>query len=573
MANVSSHQKQILDASVSVARALSGESNLSYRGARLYKGDSPLYFLGAHTNDLTFVSKHDVVNSKLAMQGKIDSSALRLIYSDSKLHRNSRPDTEVARLLYDFCEQIRVESHTPPHYAGVRRSTAYNFQYWSEHYQQNGFTESRLGLLLFTVMQVIHSRVTGIATPDSIAEAIESTRAGIAPSLGHYLVALKRYRYDQSSYAKHACKLSVFVQELVEQVQESGNSKVSPPLEEDIKILAQLALIVDGDIEDSNIESDITGHSRAFELTGSNYRVFGRHFDEVVNADSLVRTALLSELRQKLTDDILTRQINTRRLAAQLSTLVGTCSHSQNEQYLEEGTVDALAITKIITSPIDRTIFYQPKIAITSECAISFLMDCSGSMQKHSYTMSLLMDTILKSVGLTNIPFEILGFSTVNWNGGKAYKQWLKSGQPKYPGRLNDVRHIIFKDFDTHWRRARLGIASLRKPDIFKEGIDGEAIQFACQRLQQQNRKRRVLIVFSDGCPMDTATSSSNDQFYLDNHLKQVIENETSRNRIEIYGVGIGVDLSPYYRKNVTLDTQQYSLFQLCKTVFEMLKK
>lgn len=573
MANVSSQQKKILDTCVSAARALSGENNLNYRGARLYQGDTPFYFLGAHINDLTFVSRHDLENSKLAMRGKVDSSALRLIYSNSKLHRNSRPDTEVARLLYDFCEQIRVESLTPPYYVGVRRSIDFNFQCWSEQYHQNGFTESRLGLLLFTVMQVIRSRVTGIAVSDSIAEAIESTRAGIVPSLGHYLVSLKRYRHDQSSFAKYAVKLSVFVQELVEQEQSSDNSEASPPVEEDIKILAQLALIVDGDIEERDIDSDITGHSRAFELAGSNYRIFSRDFDEVVNADSLVRTALLSELRQKITNDILSRQINTRRLAALLSTIVGTLSHSKKERYLEEGTVDAHALTKVITSPMERTVFYQPKLGIASDCALSFVMDCSGSMQKHSHKMSLLMDTILRSVGLTNIPFEILGFSTANWNGGKAYKQWLTTGQPNHPGRLNDVRHIIFKDFNTPWRRARLGIASLRKPDIFKEGIDGEAIQFASQRLQQQNKKRRVLIVFSDGCPMDTATNTSNDQFYLDNHLKQVITNESMRNGIEIYGVGMGVDLSTYYRKNIVLDLQETSLFIAVRQLFTMLKR
>ncbi|GAL22722.1 aerobic cobaltochelatase CobT subunit [Vibrio maritimus] len=378
MANVSSQQKKILDTSVSVARALSGESNLNYRGTRLYKGDIPFYFLGAHINDLTFVSRHDLANNKLAMQGKVDSSALRLIYSDSKLHRNWRPDTEVARLLYDFCEQIRIESFTPPHYMGVRRSIEFNFQYWSEQYQQNGFTESRLGLLLFTVMQVIHSRLTGIAVSDSIAEAIESTRAGIVPSLGHYLVALKRHRYDQTSFAKHAVNLSVFVQELVEQEQSSDSSESPPPVEEDIKILAQLALIVDGDIEERDVDSDITGHSRAFELAGSNYRIFSRDFDEVVNADSLVRTALLSELRQKITDDILSRQINTKLLAAQLIAIVGTLSHSKKEQYLEEGTVDAHALTKVITSPMERTVFYQPKIGIALIVPSALLWTAQG---------------------------------------------------------------------------------------------------------------------------------------------------------------------------------------------------
>ncbi|MDL5027555.1 cobalamin biosynthesis protein CobT [Vibrio sp. TMPB1044] len=572
MANVSSQQKKILDLGVSVARAISGELNLNYRGERLYNGNSPCYYQSAHTNDLTFVSRHDLTNSKLSMQGKIDSSALRLLLSDTDLHYSLRPKNEVERLLYDFCEQIRIESQVPSYLKGVTKSIQFNFAYWSDQYHQNGFTESRIGMLLFTLMQVIHTRLTGVPVSEPIAETVESTRAGIVPIFGSSLKRLKAHRADQQQFAHCANELASLAQELINQEQESNNSP-TPTVEEDIKILAQLALIVDGDIQDEDVDIDITGSSKVFELSGANYQVFNSEFDQVVAADKLVRRALLLELRQKLTDDIMARQVNTRRLAAMLTSFVATPQRNRRQDHLEEGIVNATTITKLITSPLDRAVFYQPDIGASHQCAITFLMDCSGSMQKHSHKLSLLMDTILKSVGLANIPFEIIGFTTNNWNGGKVYRQWLKQGQPKHPGRLNEVRHIVFKDFDTHWRRSRLGIASLRKADIFKEGIDGEAVQFASQRLQQHSAQRKVLIVFSDGCPMDTATSTANDQFYLDNHLKQVIERESIKNSIEIHGVGMGVDLSPYYRSNITLDVQESCLFGLSRSIFEMLKR
>ena len=572
MANISSQQKKILDIGVSVARAISGELNLNYRGERLYKGSRPYYHLSAHTNDLTFVSRHELVNSKLSMNGKIDSSALRLLLSDAELHYSLRPKNEVERLLFDFCEQVRVESQVPAYLKGVTKSIQFNFAYWSDQYHQNGFTESRIGILLFTLMQVIHTRLTGVPVSEPIAETIESTRAGIVPTFGHCLKRLKQHRSDQKSFAHSANELAALAQELIIQEQEGDNSP-TPTVEEDIKILAQLALIVDGDIQDQDVDTDITGSSKVFELSGANYQVFNSEFDQVVSADKLVRRALLLELRQKLTDDLMARQVNTRRLAAMLTSFVATPQRNRRQDHLEEGIVNATTITKLITSPLDRAVFYQPDIGASHQCDITFLMDCSGSMQKHSHKLSLLMDTILKSVGLANIPFEIIGFTTNNWNGGKVYRQWLKQGQPKHPGRLNEVRHIVFKDFDAHWRRSRLGIASLRKADIFKEGIDGEAVQFASQRLQQHNAQRKVLIVFSDGCPMDTATSTANDQFYLDNHLKQVIERESIKNNIEIHGVGMGVDLSPYYRNNITLDVQESCLFGLCRNIFEMLKR
>ncbi|CAH7026598.1 Aerobic cobaltochelatase cobT subunit [Vibrio chagasii] len=572
MANISSQQKKILDIGVSVARAISGELNLNYRGARLYNGSRPCYHLSAHTNDLTFVSRHELINSKLSMNGKIDSSALRLLLSDAELHYSLRPKNEVERLLFDFCEQVRIESQVPAYLKGVSKSIQFNFAYWSDQYHQNGFTESRIGILLFTLMQVIHTRLTGVPVSEPIAETIESTRAGIVPIFGSSLKQLKVHRADQHRFAHYANELASLAHDLISEEQESESSS-TPTIEEDIKILAQLALIVDGDIEDEEIDADITGSSKVFELSGANYQIFNSEFDQVIAADKLVRRALLFELRQKLTDDLMTRQVNTRRLTAMLSGFVATPQRVRHQEHLEEGIVNATSITKLITSPSDRTVFYQPEIGPSHQCAITFLMDCSGSMQKHSHKLSLLMDTILKSVGLANIPFEIIGFTTNNWNGGKVYRQWLKQNQPKHPGRLNEVRHIVFKDFDTHWRRSRLGIASLRKADIFKEGIDGEAVQFASQRLQQHSAQRKILFVFSDGCPMDTATSTANDQFYLDNHLKQVIDRETTKNNIEIHGVGMGVDLSPYYRSNITLDAQESCLFGLCRGIFEMLQR
>ena len=145
-----------------------------------------------------------------------------------------------------------------------------------------------------------------------------------------------------------------------------------------------------------------------FELSGANYQVFNSEFDQVIAADKLVRRALLLELRQKLTDDIMARQVNTRRLAAMLTSFVATPQRNRRQDHLEEGIVNATTITKLITSPLDSTVFYQPDIGASHQCTITFLMDCSGSMQKHSHKLSLLMDTILKSVGLANIPFEIL---------------------------------------------------------------------------------------------------------------------------------------------------------------------
>ncbi|MGF1776660.1 cobaltochelatase CobT-related protein [Vibrio nomapromontoriensis] len=565
-------QKRLLDSSVAVARAISHDANLNYRGHRLYQGNHPCYFLAAHVNDLTFHSRHNHDVDHASTRGKIDSAAIRILFSDRELHRSLRPDSEIERLLFDFCEQVRVESIVPNHLQGVINSTRLNFHHWSQLYHQNGFTESKLGILLFTLMQVLYSRLHGLAVPEAIADSIEATRAGIAPAIGHALKALRESKTDQPNFAQHSLILCQLTSELVNAEMSNEEEDGGDTIEEDTKLLSQLALFVDGDIEDNPVATDITGVSRVFQEDHSQYQIYTAEFDKVIPAESMVRLALLQELRQQITDDASRLHINARRLAAFISNIVKVSEIKGIRDRLEEGIIDGKTLPSIVTSPQNTQVFYQAEFSTTNDCAISILMDCSGSMQQYAHQLSLIFDTLLKSLGLAGIPHEILGFTTGKWNGGQAYKQWLKQGQPAHPGRLNEVRHILFKDFNTPWRKARLAIAALRKADIYKEGIDGEAIQFASQRLKSRPEKRKILFVFSDGCPMDTATSTANDQFYLDNHLKHVIEIEQQSAEIEIYGVGMGIDLSTYYRKNLTIDVRESCIFSVCRHIFSALR-
>jgi cobaltochelatase CobT len=154
---------------------------------------------------------------------------------------------------------------------------------------------------------------------------------------------------------------------------------------------------------------------------------------------------------------------------------------------------------------------------------------------------------------------EVLGFTTAAWNGGRAAKEWQRAGKPQRPGRLNEVRHLIFKDANTSWRRARPGLAALQKNELFREGIDGEAVEWACARLRDASNdddtpRRRILIVVSDGSPMDTATNLANDAHYLDHHLRQIVQHQEARGGVEILGLGVGLDLSPYYGRCQALD-------------------
>ncbi|OEF25534.1 cobaltochelatase CobT-related protein [Vibrio rumoiensis] len=571
MSERTARQKSYLDKSLSAARAISQVSALTYQDQRFYVGDQPVYFLGVHVNDLSFHSKFDMENDLFSLRGKADSISLRLRFSDQTLHLENRPKQDIERLIFDFCEQMRVERLSPDSLPGMKTNLRNNFFYWCQYQHQNGFTETRIGMLLFTCLLVLRSRLFGEAVHHNFEDLIESTRAGIVALIGHELRTLPKCRLNQSEYSTHARELALKIHRMVDEQQALQADQSQNKFEEDIKILSQLALIVDDDIEPSDLEISSSRQNKPIAESQDQYRIFTQEFDQVIQAQALVRDAQLDTFRLSLNHSLTQQHINQYRLASILSHTVKTLENTGHVYQQEEGTIDGKSLHQLITSPMKRQLFYQPSLRPVNHCSISFLLDCSGSMQKHASRTAMLMDTLLTATGLSHIPCEILGFTTSHWNGGKSYQSWLKK-KPSNPGRLNDVRHIIFKAENTHWRKAKRSIAALMKADIFKEGIDGEAVNWACQRLKSQTAERKILVVLSDGCPMDTATNTSNHHLYLDNHLRRTIAHWKQNESIEIYGVGIGIDLSSYYAKNIIIDDHENDIFNVCRHIIGLFK-
>jgi cobaltochelatase CobT len=175
-------------------------------------------------------------------------------------------------------------------------------------------------------------------------------------------------------------------------------------------------------------------------------------------------------------------------------------------------------------------------------------------MKEHIDAVAVLVDTLARALEQAGVASEILGFSTAAWSGGRAQRDWVRAGRPAGPGRLNEVAHLVFKSADTPWRRGRHGIAAMLKSDVFREGIDGEAVDWACRRLATRIEARKLLLVVSDGSPMDSATALANDPHYLDRHLLAVVQQHEQQGLVEVFAVGVGLDLSPYYRRSHALD-------------------
>lgn len=237
---------------------------------------------------------------------------------------------------------------------------------------------------------------------------------------------------------------------------------------------------------------------------------------------------------------------------------------------LEEGHLDGSRLSLLVTDPQQRAIFKDEMQRPVNETAVTILMDCSGSMKTFARPLSLLLDVLGRSLEMAGASVEILGFPP---RPGMAAERAVAGSARPAPvsGRLNERLHIVFKDGAKPWRHARHGIAALRKPDIFREGIDGEAVEWACQRLRAKTAQRRILLVVSDGCPMDTATHQANDEHYLDQHLRQVLAAQERMGGVNVCALGVGLDLGIFYRQRLAVDLQHDIDEALLFSVAEML--
>lgn len=284
------------------------------------------------------------------------------------------------------------------------------------------------------------------------------------------------------------------------------------------------------------------------------YRVYTRGYDVQLDAAHLVRDEQLTEFREALDTDVARCDLNLPRLVRHLRHHLARTQEDGWNFEQEEGLIDGRALAQLIASPQARHVFRAPALRRHADCAVTMLLDCSGSMKTFIPQVSVMADVLARALDGAGVTSEVLGFTTRTWTGGRARKDWLRAGSPALPGRLNEQLHLVLKAAETPWKRARRSIAALRKPDMYREGLDGEAVEWACNRLRALPARRRILMVVSDGCPMDTSTHSANDDHYLDQHLQAVVRSVQTRGDIELCALGVGLDLGAFYRHRLTVD-------------------
>lgn len=337
--------------------------------------------------------------------------------------------------------------------------------------------------------------------------------------------------------------------------EEAPDSKDSTPEEQSEDDIEELE-IDEGDAEET--EDWIENRSKLEEMIAMNqdleYRVFCRDYDEIVEADSLCSSEELKRLRDRLDQLIDPSKSLIAKLANRLQRLLLAQQNRSWEFDKEEGILDSSKLHKIITDPLTPLSFKTEKDTSFKDTVLTMLVDSSGSMRGRSMTTAAISaDIIGSTLDKCNIKTEILGFTTKHWKGGDSRKLWLECGKPSSPGRLNDLRHIIFKPADLAWRRAKKNLGLMLREGLLKENVDGEALLWASSRILKRPEQRKILMVISDGAPVDDSTLSSNSTSYLDNHLKQVISEIENRTEIELIAIGIGHDVTKYYKKAVTI--------------------
>ncbi|MFK7967411.1 MAG: cobalt chelatase [Burkholderiaceae bacterium] len=551
-------------------RALSGQPDLHFRGSRLHRGLKRLPSYAPHLHPKL---EDDDFSS---FRGASDGIALRLTHSDPEIHKQHSPAEPTARILYEMFEQFRVEAMAPPEMIGVKRNLQHRFDEWSLAFHHSGLTETLSGLILYTVAQTSRARVHGSSVLEATEDLIETTRGKLISLTGPQLAAMRKLRHDQAQYAPEAKVLSEKVTQMLKDIarEANGSDDDGGSGDEDDEPLAngRFSLWMDFDgQDDAGVAIATTERSKALDAATDGYTAFTREYDQTHRTADIVRAAQLREYRERLDQLIQEQGLNARRLARRLKAVLAEPVHDGWEGAQEEGRIDGSRLAQLVSSPAERRLFKADRIEPIANCALTFLIDCSGSMKTHAESVAMLVDLMSRALEQAGVTSEILGFTTGAWNGGRARKDWERARKPQHPGRLNERWHLIFKDAEQSWRRARPSISALLKADMFREGIDGEAVDWACQRLHERNEERKILIVISDGCPMDSATQLANDDTYLDQHLMQVVQKHEEQGAIQIFGIGVGLDLSVFYSRCQAVDLTQGLRFEVFGEIIELI--
>ncbi|GAA3845985.1 cobaltochelatase subunit CobT [[Pseudomonas] carboxydohydrogena] len=529
------------------------------------------------------------------VRGHADSIALRLACHDPKLHRKLAPSNQQARAVFEAMEQARVEAIGSKRMAGVARNLNAMLDDHFHRGKYDEITDRADAPLADALAMLVRERLTGQAPPVAARRIVDLWRPILEEKVGHRLDQLQGLTEDQAKFGESIQDVLTALELSDERISEpdedeneeedkkggdkgesgqeaeadkdetdEASADQSQSQSEDVSSdsvidASQLASSEDydeGDMGEEDTPGDATRphqHGRN-EPKGPEYHAFAPKFDEVISADELCDAEELTRLRGYLDKQLAHLQHVVARLANRLQRRLMAQQNRAWEFDLEEGMLDPARLSRVVTDPFHPLSFMHEKEATFRDTVVTLLLDNSGSMRGRPITVAATCaDILARTLERCGVKVEILGFTTRAWKGGQSREAWLAAGKPANPGRLNDLRHIIYKSADAPWRRARKNLGLMMREGLLKENIDGEALDWAHKRLLARPEQRKILMMISDGAPVDDSTLSVNSGNYLERHLRWIIEEIETRSPVELIAIGIGHDVTRYYRRAVTI--------------------
>jgi cobaltochelatase CobT len=564
-----------------VARALSGVEDLEV----VFGG--PVAELSDKALRLPALPKTLDEAEAAPVRGMADALALRLRYHDEKVFRHSVPGDANARAVFTALEDARIEAVGTADYPGAASNIEAALGADARRRKLDQATDTALSdALRFLARETF----TGRKPPSAVQKAADAWRPWIKSHLGESgLEKLAAALHDQTAFAKLARqmieKMDMPAEPASPPPDSDGESddkkpgqdasreakeeqKPAPPSgaseqKDQHDAEGQDAEAQGYDIEEQESEGEEAESERpqrnapgqsVADLLSGDYKIYTTQFDETVNAEDLCEPEELQKLRRMLDKQLTHMQSVVTRLANRLQRKLMAQQTRSWHFDLDEGILDSSRLSRIIANPYYTVSYKQESAAEFRDTVVTLLIDNSGSMRGRPIGIAAMSTDILaRTLERCGVKVEILGFTTRAWKGGASREQWIAGGKPGTPGRLNDLRHIIYKSADNPWRHARTNLGLMLREGLLKENIDGEALLWAWERLMARSEQRRILMVISDGAPVDDSTLSANQGNYLEEHLRRVIRWIEDRTPVQLLAIGIGHDVTRYYSSAVTL--------------------
>ncbi len=513
-----------------------------------------------------------------------DSEALKIKYSNQNILNKYQPSGTVSRTLYNIAEKIRYEKIGSDQFKGIKENL-------SQFYQKK-ISESNVhsqNFIADAFEAYLRGKVMNFKVPDNKKGDFKRWNEIFDNKISNKIFSLKKNLYDQQKYSEN---INSIINDLEIQDQNSNPQNVENDSEDDNNNneknnekqqlqeqenqqsekpefdMENLVPEIDFDpslndqeiaLEDSeNDDVHTTRSQKQSKEESKKYKIFTNQYDKTFEANELITDEEITKLRNNLDLQLSSLQSFISRLANKLQRKLLAKQNRSWDFDLEEGLLDASKLPRIIMDPFNSLSYKKEKDIDFKDTVVTLLIDNSGSMRGRPITIAAICADILsRTLERCSVKVEILGFTTLNWKGGKSRELWMKH-KKQNPGRLNDLCHIIYKSADTPWRRSKNNLGLMLKEGILKENIDGEAILWAFNRLKKRKEERKIIMVISDGAPVDDSTLSVNQANYLEQHLKKVVRWIEKNSDVEINAIGIGHDVTNYYEKAVKIaDVQE----------------